>query len=128
MNKVLLIGRLTKDAEVKTLDSGMKLAKFCVAINRRTKKDEHPEADFVFCQAWDKVADLIGKYVHKGDKVGIVGRIQTGKFQDKDGVNHDRFEVVVEEIEFLSEKKSETSAPETPSAPVAPPAELPFEI
>lgn len=124
MNKVLLIGRLTKDAEVKTLDSGMKLAKFCVAINRRTKKDEHPEADFVFCQAWDKVADLIGKYVHKGDKVGIVGRIQTGKFQDKDGVSHDRFEVVVEEIEFLSDKKSDSA----PSAPVAPPAELPFEI
>lgn len=128
MNKVLLIGRLTKDADVRTLDSGMKLAKFCIAVNRRSKKNEHPEADFFWCQAWDKLADLIGQYVHKGDKVGIVGHVQTGKYQDRDGVEKEKFEVVVEEIEFLSEKRTETSAPETPSAPVAPPTSLPFEI
>lgn len=125
MNKIELTGRLTKDAEIKTLDSGMKLAKFCLAVNRRSKKEEHPEADFFWCQAWDKVAELIGKYVHKGDKVGIVGRVQTGKYQDKNGESRDRFEVVVEEIEFLSEKRSNSSAPSEPSVP---PTELPFEI
>lgn len=126
MNKVLLIGRLTKDAEVKALDSGVKLAKFCIAVNRRGKKEEHPEADFIYAQAWDKIAGLIEQYVHKGDKVGIVGHIQTGRYQDKNGESRERFEVVVEEIEFLSDRKSD-SAPVPPTEP-APPTELPFEI
>jgi single-strand DNA-binding protein len=126
MNKVLLIGRLTKDAEVRTLDSGKKLARFCLAVNRRTKSDDHPEADFFYMLAWEKLADLIGQYCHKGDKVGIVGHIQTGKYQDKNGVDRDKLEVVVEEVEFLSERRSESSP--LPPEPVSPPAELPFEI
>lgn len=121
MNKVFFTGRLTKDAEVKTLNTGVKLAKFCIAVNRRGKKDE---ADFIFVQAWDKAAGLIEQYCHKGDKVGIVGHIQTGKYQDNNGVSHDRFEVVLEEIEFLSDKKSDSSAP----VPTPPSSALPFEI
>ena len=125
MNKIFITGRLTKDPEIKTLDSGTKLSRFCVAVNRRAKNGEHPEADFFWCQAWEKVAELIGKYCHKGDKVGIVGRVQTGKYQDSEGVNHDRFEIVVEEIEFLSEKRSDNAAPSEPGEPQS---SLPFEI
>ena len=90
MNKVFLTGRLTKDAEVKTLNTGVKLAKFCIAVNRKGKKDE---ADFFFVQ-------------------------------DNNGVTHDRFEVVLEEIEFLSDRRSDSSAP----VPTPPSSALPFEI
>lgn len=126
MNKFYFTGRLTKDAEIRTTSSGNKLAKFCVAVNRRVKNEDHPEADFFWCQAWNQIAELIVKYCHKGDKVGIIGHVQTGKYQDKDGVEHERFEIVVDEIEFLSEKRQESSP--MPPEPVDPPSQLPFEI
>lgn len=110
MNKTQLIGRVTKDLElVQTANSAY--CKFTLAVNRRKKDDG---ADFIPCTAWGKTAEVMSKYVHKGDRVGIVGRIQTGSYE-KDGTKHYTTDVIVEELEFLESKKQGDEADATPN-------------
>ena len=110
MNKAQLIGRVTKDIELRQTQSGLSVTKFTIAVNRRKKDDG---ADFINCTAWSKTAEIMEKYVHKGDRIGIVGRIQTGSYE-KDGRKVYTTEVVVEELEFLEKKEqSETTEPKT---------------
>ena len=98
MNKVILIGRMTKDAEVRyTQQKNTAVANLTLAVDRKTEKDK---TDFINCVAWGKVAELIEKYVSKGDRLGIVGHIQTGSYE-KDGKKVYTTEVFVEELEFL---------------------------
>ena len=99
MNKVVLLGRLTRDPEIRHTQSGAAVASFSLAVNRR-KKDE---ADFVPVTAWNKTAELVEKYVKKGDRVGIAGRIQTGSYE-KDGRKVYTFDVIADDLEFLSTK------------------------
>ena len=99
MNKVVLVGRLTRDPEIRHTQSGAAVASFSLAVNRR-KKDE---ADFVPVTAWNKTAELVEKYVKKGDRVGIAGRIQTGSYE-KDGRKVYTFDVTADDLEFLSTK------------------------
>ena len=110
MNKAQLIGRVTKDIELRQTQSGLSVTKFTIAVNRRKKDDG---ADFINCTAWSKTAEIMEKYVHKGDKIGIVGRIQTGSYE-KDGHKVYTTEVVVEELEFLEKKDAaNTTEPKT---------------
>ena len=104
MNKWQAIGRITKDIEVRYTQSQTAVARFTLAVNRRKKEDGTQEADFISCMAWGKTAEIMDKYVHKGDRIGIVGRIQTGSYE-KDGQKHYTTDVVVEELEFLEKKK-----------------------
>ena len=106
MNKVVLVGRLTRDPEIRHTQSGAAVASFSLAVSRR-KKDE---ADFVPVTAWNKTAELIEKYVKKGDRVGIAGRIQTGSYE-KDGRKVYTFDVIADDLEFLS-TKAEREEPE----------------
>lgn len=100
MNVVILIGRLTKDAEIKT--SGDKsFAKFSLAVSR-FKKDE---TDFINCTAFGKTAEILEKYTHKGSKVGIRGRIQTGSYTNREGQKVYTTDVVVDDLELLDSKK-----------------------
>jgi len=100
MNKTQLIGRVTKDLElVQTANSAY--CKFTVAVNRRKKDDG---ADFISCTAWGKTSEVMSKYVHKGDRVGLVGHIQTGNYE-KDGRKYYTTDVIVDELEFLENKK-----------------------
>ena len=101
MNKVTLIGRVTKDLEA-TKTANSSYCKFTIAVNRRKKDDG---ADFINCTAWGKTAEAMGQYVHKGDRVGIVGRIQTGDYTNKDGQKVYTTEIMVEELDFLENKK-----------------------
>ena len=125
MNKIYLIGRMTREPEIRNTESGHKMLSFGIAVQRRGKKTEHPEADFFNCLAFDKAAEVLTQYVRKGDRLAIVGHVQTGKYTDRDGVEKDSFSVMVDDFELLGEKKGESgSAP----APVTPSAPLPFEI
>lgn len=106
MNKVLLVGNLTKDLELRKLDSGTSVLRFTVAISRRVASGQEPQADFVSCVAWNKQAELMAQYLHKGSKVGVEGRIRTGSY-DRDGQKVYTTDVVAEHVEFLSPKTSQ---------------------
>lgn len=107
MNKVILTGRACRDIELNTLPSGSIKARFTLAVDRR-KADGG--ADFINCSAWGKTAELMNQYVHKGDKVGIVGRITTGEYTGKDGIKRFATEVIAEDVEFLQGKREPQTA------------------
>lgn len=106
MNKTILIGRVTKDIDLKTTMSGKSVVQFTLAINRDYKNAEgNYDADFIPCVAFEQRAGLISKYVHKGDKLGVFGSIRTRTFDKNDGSKGYVTEVIVEGFEFLEPKK-----------------------
>lgn len=106
MNYCSLIGRTTKDIELRYTQSQIACTKFTLAVDRPKKKDKEQEADFITCQAWKQTAELIEKYVHKGDRIAIQGRIITGSYKKGDTTVYTT-EVLVENVEFLEPKKAE---------------------
>ena len=105
MNKWSGAGRLTKDPEIRYTQSGKAVCGFSVACSRRHAKDSNqPTADFVSCVAWEKTAELIGKYCHKGSKVALEGPIQTRSYEAQDGSKRYVTEVIVREIDFMDSK------------------------
>ena len=111
LNNVTLIGRLTRDPEIRYSQSAepMAVARFNVAVNRRYKREGEPEADFINCVAFRKTAEIIEKYFTKGKMIGIVGRIQTGSYTDKQGNKRNSTDVVVEEVCFCGDKEDRTT-------------------
>lgn len=105
MNNVSLIGRLTKDVEERRTQNGTHVVSFTLAVDRRKKEDG---ADFIPCIAWDKAADTIAKYVHKGDLFGVTGYIQTRNYE-KDGRMNYFTEVVTTSFQFLERKREMSS-------------------
>ena len=103
MNKVSLIGRITKDLELKRTNNSLAYCKFTLAVNRLFSKNN--EADFINCVAWKKTAENLTKYCGKGSQVGVVGNIQTGNYTNKAGVKVYTTEVNCEQIHFLDNKK-----------------------
>ena len=103
MNKVMLMGRLTKDPEVRTGESTT-VARYTLAVNRKFKKDGEPAADFISCVVFGRSAEFTEKYFRKGMQVAISGRIQTGSYTNKDGNKVYTTDVVVEEQEFAESK------------------------
>ena len=111
MNKVILIGRTTKSIELKTTPQGTSIVNFVIAVNRPFKNaNGEKESDFLNCVAFSKLAETLSHYVNKGDLIGIEGRIQTRNYTDKDGNNRYSTEIVVENVEFLQQKKQEQKA------------------
>lgn len=105
MNKVILVGRLTKDPEVKTTQSQIEYCSFSVAVDRRFKSASgEKQADFINCVAWRQQAKLLGQYFQKGSRIGIVGSLQTRDYE-KDGKKVYVTEVAVDEIEFVDSKR-----------------------
>jgi single-strand DNA-binding protein len=111
MNKCSFVGRITRDADIRYTDGATQtcIAKFGLAINRRFKRDGEPEADFINCVAFGKTAEIIEKYVTKGSQIGIVGRVQTGSYTNKDGVKVYTTDFVVEELDLLGKKENTES-------------------
>ena len=101
MNQVCLIGRLTKDVQERRTQNGTPVISFTLAVDRRKKDDG---ADFIPCIAWDKAAETIAKYVHKGDMFGVTGYIQTRSYE-KDGRRNYATEVVTTSFQFLERKR-----------------------
>ena len=111
MNKVILMGRLTRDPEVRYTqgDNAMAIARYSLAVDRRFKRDGEPDADFINCVAFGKSGEFAEKYLRKGTKIAVVGRIQTGSYTNKDGQKVYTTDVVVEEQEFAESKNSGSS-------------------
>lgn len=109
MNKVILIGRLTKDPEVRyTQVNNTMVVIYSLAVNRRFKQEGQPEADFFNIIAWGKVGEFASKYFKKGQQVGVVGRLQTRKYEDKDGKTVYVTEIIAEEQYFADGKRDNT--------------------
>lgn len=106
MNKAILVGRFTRDPEVRYTDGGTSIARFTIAVDRRFKKEGEQQADFIGCIAFGKTAEFIEKYFHQGMKIGLEGRIQTGSYTNKDGVKVYTTDVVAENVEFVESKSS----------------------
>lgn len=105
-NKVILIGRLTKDPELRKTQSDKSVLSFTVAVNRPyNKENDHPEADFFNCTAWEQRADFISKWFHKGDEIRLCGRLQNREYERDDGQKVRLTEVIVEEAEFGQKKR-----------------------
>lgn len=120
MNKVQLVGRLTKDPEIKNTAAQVNFCNFTVAVDRRFKdQNGQRQADFINCVAWRQTADFIGKYFRKGSRIAICGTIQTRKFDDQNGVTRYVTEVIAEEAEFVESLNQSAPAP-APAAPEPP--------
>ena len=102
MNNVVLIGRLTKDPELKYSQSGKAYCRFTVAVNRDFNKDE---ADFINCLAFNKTAETIAEWLGKGRRIALQGRIQTGSYENKNGDTVYTTEIVADRFEFLDNSK-----------------------
>lgn len=111
MNKVILMGRLTKDPDVH-INNDKTVVRFNLAVDRRYKTEGGQAADFPSVVAFGKTAEFISKYFHKGMKIALEGRIQTGDYTDKNGVKHYTTDVIAEAVEFAESKRAD--AEETP--------------
>ena len=107
MNKVIMIGRLTVDPELRSTQSGKAVAAYKLAVDRLFKQEGQPQADFFPCVAWGTNAEFASKYLRKGTKIAIEGRLQTRSW-DEDGKKRYTTEIIVERHEFC-EKKTESS-------------------
>ena len=115
MNKVILVGRITKDPELKTVQSGSAVVNFTVAINRPTTSNNGDQnqsnADYINCVIWNKQAENLAKYVKKGQLIGVEGRIQTRTY-DANGTTRYITEVLCDNVQFLDTKKDNGSSQE----------------
>lgn len=135
INKSILVGRLTSDPAIRKTQSGISVASFVVAVDRRFKNDRGEyESDFIKCTAWRQTADFVGRYFFKGSKIGLVGSIQTGSYE-KDGQTHYTTEVVVDEAYFVESKKGgdsqervEQKTNETKRSYAVDDSDLPFSV
>lgn len=125
MNNCVFTGRLTKDPELKTTQSGKKYTRFCLAVDGIKDKDGNKTADFVDCIAWNKSAEIIAQYARKGSKLGISGRYHTTTYE-KDGEKRKAVDIVVNEFDLLDSKPKDQAQTE-PAATTEEP-ELPFEV
>ena len=116
MNKTWLVGRLTKDPEVRYSQSErpMAIARYTLAVDRRGNRDKTQTADFIPCIAFDKAAEFAEKYLRQGMKMCICGRIQTGSYTNRDGQKVYTMEVVVEDQEFAESKSNQSGAAAAP--------------
>lgn len=108
MNKVLLIGRVVRDAEIRYSqgENTTCVARYTLAVDRKFKQEGQPNADFINCIAFGKLGEFAEKYLHKGVKIAVTGRIQTGSYTNKDGQKVYTTDVVVEEQEFCESKNA----------------------
>ena len=108
MNKVILMGRLTRDPEVRYSQGANQtaVARFSVAVDRRFKREGEPDADFFNCTSFGRQAEFVEKYLHKGTKVVLVGRVQNDNYTNKDGQMVYSVRIMVDEIEFAESKNA----------------------
>ena len=114
MNKVYLIGNLTRDPEVSETSSGVAYCRFSIAVNRNfTNADGNREADFFNIIVWRAQAENCGKFLKKGSKIAVVGSLQNRSYEDKDGVKRTVTDIVASEVEFLTTNRGDEEGEET---------------
>lgn len=104
INRVVLVGRITKDPDLRKTQNGTSVVSFTIACNRRVPS-QGQDADFISCVAWNKTADFMAQYVKKGALLGLEGRIQTRSYDDRDGKRVYVTEVIADNVQFLESKK-----------------------
>ena len=122
MNKVILIGRLARDPELRYTASNTAVCQFTIAVDRRFKSENQPTADFIPVVAWRQAAELIAKHFSKGNRIAVTGQIQVRSWDDAEGKKRYATEVVVDDFEFVENKRqdggySSAPIPEDPSSP-----------
>ena len=121
LNKVILIGNLTADPEVKQTQSGLSVVSFTIAVNRRVSKEAEQKTDFINIVAWRKTAEFVGQYFKKGKPILVCGSIQTRSYKDKNDNKRIAVEVLADEVGFVESKAAEapssTYEPEAYGAP-----------
>ena len=105
INRVVLVGRLTKEPELRTTPSGAKVCQYTLAVNRTRKAEGQPDADFINCVSWNKTAELMNQYLSKGALIGIEGRIQTRSYDNNSGRKVYVTEVITDSVQFLESKQ-----------------------
>ena len=109
MNRVVIIGRLTRDVDLRYTGNGVAVANFTLAVNRPFKNQQgENEADFINCVTWRKQAENLANYMKKGSQVGVDGRLQTRTYEDQDGKTVFVTEVVADSVQFLESKKQQS--------------------
>lgn len=112
MNKVILVGRLTKDPELRATASGVSVCSFTVACDRRfVKQGEERQSDFINCVAWQKSAEAIARYFQKGNRIALEGSLQVRSWEGQDGQKHYATEVIVDQWEFAQSKSESGTNP-----------------
>ncbi|HBR85900.1 MAG TPA: single-stranded DNA-binding protein [Firmicutes bacterium] len=115
VNRVVLVGRMTRDPELRRTASDMAVTSFTIAVDDRPRKDGSTSTSFIPCNVWSKTAENVAQYCHKGSLVAVDGRLQQRSYTAKDGTKRSVIEVVGEQVQFLESKRS--SSAETTSAP-----------
>ena len=130
MNKIILVGRLTKDPELRSTSSGISTVNFSIAVNRNFKnKEGNYDADFLNCVAFRNQADFISKYFKKGSLIGVEGRVQTRSYDAQDGTKRYVTEIMVENAEFVGGKNDNNSSSYTNNnGYVDAPASAPIDV
>jgi single-strand DNA-binding protein len=110
VNRVVLVGRLTRDPEVRQTNSGKSVASFSIAVQKRIKpQDGQPDADFFRITCWGQTADYVGSYMTKGRLVAVDGRLESRKFQDREGNNREVVEVVADNVQGLDRPRDDAA-------------------
>ncbi len=112
LNNITIYGRLTADTELKETNDGLKVVRFSIANERPFTKNGNKTTDFFNIVAWNKTAEFINKYFHKGDAIILTGRVQIDNWKDKDGNSRQSFYILANTADFCSGKKSEEQAAE----------------
>jgi single-strand DNA-binding protein len=111
INRVVLIGRLTRDPELRTTSTGKNVVEFSIAVNKRIKPQEGADADFFRIKAWGQTADYVNNYISKGRLVGVDGRLETRKWTDQNGANRETIEIVADNVNALDRPREEGGVP-----------------
>lgn len=112
LNKAILMGRLTRDPELRTTQSGAAVCSFVIAVDRSFKdKDGERKSDFINCVAWNRTGEFVSKSFTKGKMIAVVGSIQTRQYQDRNGNNRTATEIVVEDVNFCGDKSESPYRP-----------------
>lgn len=108
LNRVIIMGRITQDLEIRQTPSGTAVLRFNVAVDRTSKQGDEKQTDFISCIAWRQRAEFIAKYFSKGRMIALEGALRTGSYEDKNGVKHYTTDVNVDNVSFTGEKAQDS--------------------
>ena len=121
LNRITICGRLTRDPELRTTSTGKDVVEFSIAVNKRIKPADGPDADFFRVKAWGQTASYVGEYIGRGRLVAVDGRLESRKYTDKEGNAREIVEIVAENVNALDRPKEDAEPRQEPKAKARPP-------
>jgi len=121
LNKIIIIGRLTRDPELRTTSTGKDVVEFSIAVNKRIKPQEGPDADFFRVKAWGQTASYVNEYIGRGRLVAVDGRLESRKYTDKEGKNREIVEIVADNVNGLDRPREDAEPRQESKAKARPP-------